>query len=49
MLQTLFNNPLKQSLSQYTETVKAINTLEKTIEKLTQDEIQSRTRKLQAH
>ena len=49
MLQTLFQNPLKQSLSDYNEIVKAINAFEPKLEKLTQQEIQERTQKLKIY
>ena len=49
MLQTIFQNPLKQSLSSYNETVKAINALEAKIQGLSQEEMQNRTKELQSY
>jgi len=50
MLQTLFQNPLKQSsLSEYSETIKAINSLEPKLEKLNQAELQTYTQKLKSY
>ena len=50
MLQTLFQNPLKQSsLSEYSETIKAINSLEPKLEKLNQEELQTYTQKLKSY
>jgi preprotein translocase subunit SecA len=49
MVQTLFQNPLKQSLSKYTDIVKEINGLEKTIEKLSKEEMRERTKALKLH
>ena len=45
-----FQNPLKQSsLSEYSETIKAINSLEPKLEKLNQEELQTYTQKLKSY